>query len=114
MKKEQDYELIMSIVNTGFTDLVMSAAKKAGARGGTIFHGRGTGNKDISQFFGITITPEKEVVLIIVEKSICDKVLQEIYKDAGMESKGQGISFSLPIDDVVGLVDFEKNNEIEL
>lgn len=108
MEKGNNYELIMCIVNTGFTDLVMEAAKKAGAKGGTVFHGRGTGNKDITEFFGITITPEKEVVMIIVPKEIRDVVMNEIYKDAGMESRGQGIAFSMPIDDVVGLVDLEK------
>lgn len=100
---EQGFEMIMCVVNFGFTDLVMEAAKKEGARGGTVFHGRGTGNKDLEKFFGITISPEKEIVVILVPKSIKDKVLKSIYQDAGLETKGQGIAFTVPVDDVVGL-----------
>lgn len=95
-------ELIFVIVNSGFSDLVMEAAKKKGARGGTIFHARGTGNKEMEKFFGISISPEKEIVIIVVKKEIKDEVLSEIYKDAGLDTNGQGIAFSLPISDIVG------------
>ena len=99
-KKEQK-ELIVCIVNNGFTDLVMGAAKRSGAKGGTTFHARGTGNPDIEKFFGISISPEKEVILIVVEKEIIDDVVSAIYKDAGLDTKGQGIVFTLPVDDFV-------------
>ena len=99
-KKEQK-ELIVCIVNNGFTDLVMGAAKRSGAKGGTTFHARGTGNPDIEKFFGISISPEKEVILIVVEKEIKDEVVSAIYKDAGLDTKGQGIVFTLPVDDFV-------------
>ncbi len=99
-KKEQK-ELIVCIVNNGFTDLVMGAAKRSGAKGGTTFHARGTGNPDIEKFFGISISPEKEVILIVVEKEIKDDVVSAIYKDAGLDTKGQGIVFTLPVDDFV-------------
>ena len=100
-KNDNEKELIVCIINNGFTDLVMGAAKRSGARGGTTFHARGTGNADIEKFFGITISPEKEVVLIVVEKAIKDKVVSAIYKDAGLDTKGQGIVFTLPVDDFV-------------
>ena len=99
-KKEQK-ELIVCIVNNGFTDLVMGTAKRSGAKGGTTFHARGTGNPDIEKFFGISISPEKEVILIVVEKEIKDDVVSAIYKDAGLDTKGQGIVFTLPVDDFV-------------
>ena len=54
---DNKYVAIVCIVNLGFTDLVMSAAKAAGARGGTILNARGTGNKDIEKYFGVTVTP---------------------------------------------------------
>ena len=38
-----DYELVMAIANAGTTDIVMNAARAAGARGGTVIHGKGTG-----------------------------------------------------------------------
>ena len=98
---ESNKELIVCIINNGFSDLVMEAAKRSGAKGGTTFHARGTGNLDIEKFFGITISPDKEVVLIVVEKDIKDEVVTAIYKDAGLNTKGQGIVFTLPVDDFV-------------
>lgn len=98
-----NFECIVSIVNHGFTDLVMTAATRAGAKGGTVLSARGTGNKDVSEFFGVTVTPEKDVVLILVPKAIRDKVLMAINEGAGMSTKGMGIAFSLPVSDVVGL-----------
>lgn len=98
---ESKKELIVCIINNGFTDLVMTAAKRSGAKGGTSFHARGTGNADVEKFFGITISPEKEVILIVVDKDIKDDVVSAIYKDAGLDTKGQGIVFTLPVDDFV-------------
>lgn len=107
---EKNFELIVAIVNDSYTDLVMDAAKAAGARGGTIFNARGTGNKDIESFYGIVITPEKQVVLILVPKDIRDNVVSAIYKNAGLQSKGQGIVFTLPTTDVLGVME-ERNEE---
>ena len=47
MSEKKTFDLILCIINTGFSDLVMNAAKSEGARGGTIVHARGTGNKEI-------------------------------------------------------------------
>lgn len=111
--KNNDYEMIMTIVNDGYTDLVMEAAKKAGARGGTILHARGTGNKDIEKFFGVMITPEKQIVIVLVPKEIKDAVIAEIYKECGINTKGQGIAFAVPVSDVVGIVSPEALQEEE-
>lgn len=98
---ESKKELIVCIINNGFSDLVMGAAKRSGAKGGTTFHARGTGNPDVEKFFGISISPDKEVVMIVVENEIKDQVVSAIYKDAGLDTKGQGIVFTLPVDDFV-------------
>jgi nitrogen regulatory protein PII len=100
--EKNGHELIICIVNNGFTDLVMDAARKEGARGGTIFHGRGTGNPEMEKFFGISISPEKEIVIILVEAEIKEAVLKAVNKAAGLETNGKGIAFSLPVSDVVG------------
>ncbi|MBR0295023.1 MAG: P-II family nitrogen regulator [Bacilli bacterium] len=97
------FVLIIAMVNTGFTELVMDAARSEGAYGGTVVHARGTGNKEMEKRFGIIITPDKEMVLIVVNDKISDKVLKAIYEKAGLQTKGQGIAFSLPVEDVVGL-----------
>lgn len=97
------FEMILCIVNTGFSETVMDAAKEVGARGGTVIHARGTANKEAEQFFHITIQPDKEIVMILVPAEIKDGVLHAVYKSAGLKSEGQGIAFSLPVDDVVGI-----------
>ncbi len=94
-------ELICCVINNGYSDLVMSAAKKKGARGGTIFHGKGTGAEDAEKFFGIKISPEKEIVLIVVEAEQKDDIVSAIYEEAGLDTKGQGIIFTLPVDDFI-------------
>lgn len=105
---KKEYVAIFAIVNSGFTDLVMDAARANGARGGTIINARGTGNKEIEKFFGVVITPEKEIVMILVPESISDAIITAINKQAGIDTKGQGIIFSLPVDDVAGLSGEEK------
>ncbi len=114
MENSMDYEVIFAIVNNGYTDLVMNAAKRAGARGGTIINARGTGNKEIEKFYGVIISPEKQIVMILVPKDIRDAVLEQITLEANIHSKGQGIAFSLPVDGVVGLMSEEKETEEDI
>lgn len=97
------HELILCIVNTGFTDVVMDAAKEVGARGGTVIHGRGTANKEAEEFFHISIQPDKELVMILVPAEIKDAVLHAVYGAAGLKTAGQGIAFSMPVTNVVGI-----------
>ena len=101
--KANTHELIICIVNNGFSDIVMEAAKEAGARGGTVLNARGTANKEAEAFFHIAIQPEKEVVMILVPLNVKDAVLHSLYEKAGLNTMGQGIAFSLPVDQVVGL-----------
>ena len=102
------YEMIVCIVNTGFSDAVMSAAREFGAKGGTVLHARGTANPEAEHFFKITIQPEKEVVLILAPTAIKDDILHGIYKQVGLNTPGQGIAFTLPVDDAVGLPKIEE------
>ena len=83
-------DLVIAIVNRGFTDLVMDAARPAGAR-------------EAAQFFHITIEPEKEMVLIIVDHDKKIPVMQAIVRGAGLNTEGSGIVFSLPVTSVMGL-----------
>ena len=102
-KVNEKHEVIVAIVNEGFSELVMNAARESGARGGTIAHARGTGTKEIEKKYGVVITPQKEMIYIIVNVKIRDQVLSAINKAAGIDTKGQGIVFSLPVSNVSGL-----------
>ncbi len=100
---KNNFEVVFCIVNAGFSEQVMDAAKEVGARGGTVINARGTANKEAEEFFHITIQPEKEIVMILVSADIKDDVLHAIYRSVGLKTAGQGIAFSMPVSHVVGL-----------
>lgn len=92
------FQLLVCIVNAGFSQNVMEAARAAGARGGTIIRGRGSANPEAEEFFNISIQPDKEVILILVTDEIKDAVMTAIFKNSGLSTDGQGIAFSLPVE----------------
>ncbi len=111
MEKSKEYELIVLIVLQGYSSMAMDAAKRVGANGGTLIHGIGLGSKEATKFLGITIEPEKDVVLILTDKKDKKKVMTEITDAVGLSKEGRGICFSMPVDNVVGLQ--EKSNFIK-
>ena len=102
--KTDNHEVIFAIVNAGFADEAMAVAREQGARGGTILSARGVAREQEAAFFGITIHPEKEILMLVVEKNVRNQILNALYSQMGMDKKAQGIVFSLPVSDVAGLV----------
>ena len=102
--KTKNHEVIFAIVNAGFADEAMAVAREQGARGGTILGARGVAREQEAAFFGITIHPEKEILMLVVEKDVRNRILNALYTQMGMDKKAQGIVFSLPVSDVAGLV----------
>ncbi len=100
-----NHEVIICIVNAGFADTVMDAAKEFGARGGTVIHARGTANSEAVKKFEIPVSPEKEMVMILVPSGIKDDILHALYRAVGLKTPGQGIAFSMPVDAAVGLAE---------
>ena len=98
-----EYVVIFSIVNEGFSDSVMSAAREAGAKGGTVISARGTANEQAKALFDIEVSGEKEIVVILVKEEIKENILYAINKEVGLNKPGQGIVFSMPVDSVVGI-----------
>ena len=95
--------MIFCIVNAGFSETVMEAAREARPPGGTVIHGRGTANKEAEKIFNIAIHPDKEIVMILVGDDIKDNVLTALNKAVGLDTDGQGIAFSMPVDRVIGI-----------
>ena len=95
---DNKFELVICIVNAGFAQNVMAAARKAGARGGTILRARGSANPEAEEFFNITIQPDKEVLMILSSADAKDNIIRAIYNDSGLTTEGQGIAFSLPVE----------------
>ncbi|MDR0856610.1 MAG: P-II family nitrogen regulator [Clostridiales bacterium] len=99
---EQESKLILCIVNRGFSETVMEAARAAGAGGGTVLGGRGT-SLAAHRLLGMKVEPEKEVILIVAEKSTVKPIIQRIYEAAGLGTPGSGICIALPVSDVIGI-----------
>lgn len=95
------YELIVAVTNEGCTDMVMNAARAAGARGGTAIHAKGTGEKD-PRFYNITLAEEKEVVLIVSAAEQKAEIMSAILKKAGPDTEAGTVVFSLPTTAVAG------------
>ena len=106
--KTENHEVILAIVNAGFAEEAMTVAREQGARGGTILSARGVAREQEAAFFGISIHPEKEILMLVVEKNVRNKILNALYTQMGMDKKAQGIVFSLPVSDVAGLAPLQE------
>lgn len=101
--KNTEYELIVVISQQGYTDIIMDAARGAGAYGGTVIHAKGTGNVETEKFMGVTIAAEKEIVYIVSKANEKNAIMKAIMEKAGLNSKAKAICFSLPVSDTAGL-----------
>ena len=99
MKEPTGHQLIFAIVNAGYADDLMAAARGAGARGGTILKARGTGTEADASFFGITIVPEKEVLLVLAESRAAPAICEAVRKAPCLEEPGSGIIFCVGAED---------------
>lgn len=113
MNQDEKYELITLIVSEGYASLAMDAAKKVGAMGGTLIHGRGLGSKEATKFLNITIEPEKDIVLIIAKKELKNQIMAEITEKVGLSKEGRGVLFSCPVNKTIGLTEDIKIEKIE-
>lgn len=100
---DNQYRAIMAIVNQGFSEEVMNAARPMGATGGTVFHSRRIGSEEAMKFWNISIQQEREVVLILAKKENKKSIMQAINKECGMRSRANGIVLSLPVDELIGM-----------
>lgn len=103
MSNNQKFSLVVTIVNKGFSDYVIDASRRAGASGGTIITGRGSGDYESENFLGIVIQPEKEIILTVVKNSNREKVMKTISDDLSLKEERRGFCFSLPIENISGV-----------
>ena len=106
--KGHPYHLVLAIVNRGCSEQVMEAARPAGARGGTVILARRVGYEDVQNMLGFTLQPEKEIVAILLPQEQKLPVMQAINREAGLKTDCQGVLFSLPVDDIMGLQELLK------
>ncbi len=101
--KDTVYELIMIIANQGNIELVMDAARSAGAYGGTVLHAKGTGTEQAERFMGVSLAAEKEMIFIVAKKEQKNEIMKAVMEKAGLKTKAKAVVFSLPVTDTAGL-----------
>lgn len=103
MSDSNCYVMILTIVDQGFSEEVMSAARPAGATGGTVFNSRRLVNEDTMKFWGMSVQQEREIVAIIAEAENKVAIMQAINERCGIRSEAKGIVLSMPVDRVMGM-----------
>ena len=101
--KNTTHDLIVVIAEQGYTNMIMDAARAAGAYGGTVLHAKGTGAQAAEKFMGVSLAIEKEIVYIVTKTEMKNNIMQAIMKNAGPDTKAKAITFSLPVTDTAGL-----------
>ena len=97
------HDLIISVVNQGYSDEFMNTARAAGATGGTVISARGQAHEGAVKFFGVSVQDEKEVIIILTNREQKVPIMRAVCEAHGLNSKAEGIVFSLPVDHVMGL-----------
>lgn len=111
--KDTTYELIVAIADQENLEMVMDAARGAGAYGGTVIHAKGTGMEYAEKYLGVIIAAEKAMIFIVTKKDQKNSIMKAIMEQAGMQTPAKTIVFSLPVTDTAGLrlVDLDEENE---
>ena len=99
---DNKFSLVTAVVNRGFSNDVMVAAREAGARGGTVIHSRQLLNEDSTNFWGVSMQEEKDILLIITDIENKITIMKAIGESFGINSEAKGIVLSMPIDSVTG------------
>jgi nitrogen regulatory protein PII len=107
---ESMFKKLTVIVDRGLSEDVMDIARKAGVRGGTILHGRGTSSEIATKLFGVEILPEKELVMIPTPNNLVDKVIKALAEGLHLDKPGKGILYVEPILETRGLLEMSENN----
>ncbi len=105
------HKLLVTIVKKGMASKVVKASKEAGAEGGTIMMGRGTGIHEIKKVFSIPVDPEKEVIFTLILEEQLEQVMRAVIAVSRLDQPGHGIAFVLDVSRIIGCVHKIKGSE---
>lgn len=106
---DMKYRAIYTIVDRGNAENVIEAAKKAGAKGGTVIQGRGSGIHESEVLFSIAIEPEKEIILVICPDTDAPAIVESIRKDLNIDEPGRGIIYVQKVEHAIGVSGLEES-----
>lgn len=104
------FELVVAVINQGYSDMVMDAVRSAGATGGTVIHAKGTRPDNNDKFFGLSIASEKEIVMVVCKSADRAAIMKAIISNAGSKTAANSTVLSLPVTEVVGVPAFEEDD----
>jgi nitrogen regulatory protein P-II 1 len=107
----QGFKLIAAIVPKGAAGKVMDAAREAGAEGGTILLARGTGVHEARRVFGMSMSTERELLLILIDPERAQEVLDSVVRAGRLDEPARGMAFVLSVEEVKGIVHREPSEE---
>lgn len=99
-------EMIVVVMNEGYSDMIMDAAREAGATGGTVIHAKSIGNGNNEKFHGVSLVSEKDMLYILAPENKKSEIMKLINQKCGWETEAEAFCFSLPVTEVVGLRKF--------
>ncbi len=100
------FKLLVVFVEDSKTDAVIEAARSAGATGCTVInHARGEGYKAHRSFFGLSLTTQRDVLLLLVERHLSREILEHIGTIGEFDAKpGTGVAVQLDVEDAIGVL----------
>lgn len=104
-EKNNGFDVVAVVMERGYTNVAMDAARKAGARGGTVISARGIAENEVKRFFGIEIQAEKEIVFLVVRNDEKQQIMTALMQAVGMKTRSHGIVLSMPLSAAIGLAD---------
>ena len=104
MNNERKHELIVAITDMNISDTIVTAAKLAGAKTGTVIKSRQVLSEEMTKIFGITIQPEKKITLFVVPTEEKNDIMKAVSTVVLKEDSEHGFVFSIPAHDVVGIM----------
>lgn len=110
-----NFKLLIIIVKKNLSRAVIQACKDAGAEGGTVLNGRGTGTHDTGSIFGVKVEPKKDIILCLTPSMIIDNVVESVRKSVKLNEPGTGIAFVINSKSICGIAhllndDFSNSN----
>ena len=100
------FKLIIAFVEDSKTDVIIDAAQHAGATGCTVInHARGEGKEAPKSFLGLSLTTQRDVILLLVEEHMSRDILEHIGIVGEFDEKpGTGVAFQVDVQDAVGVL----------
>ena len=89
---------IFCIIQNSMAEKVATAAMRAGSPGPTIVFGQGLGIRDKLGLLRIAISPEKELIRVVVDSFDAEEVFTAMVEEGKLDTPGMGFIYEMPVE----------------